>query len=224
VRGLASFRQPTGGLRVRAYKFPLLFLLLFALTLAAACKPSRGQGGAANTGRPDTASNAAGRRAETEPKDYLDTDGDFSIKVPDGWAVEREEKDGAYMTVIRPTRQRPANISILTIKAARARTDPAELQSRTLVESSQPFFRGWFDGLAEQARVEDRSDVYPTRFANLNALRLDVTYYRDDADDPRRGYAVYLIGDRTTCFITLTAGRSQLKELEEILSTIRIEP
>lgn len=194
------------------------------MTLAAACRPSRSQGGAANTGWPDTTSNAAERRAETKPKDYLDPDGDFSIKIPDGWAVEREEKDGAYMTVIRPTRQLSANISILAIKAAPPRTGSAELQSHTLAESSQPFFRGWFNGLVEQASVEDRSDVYPTRFANLDALRLDVTYHRDDADDPRRGYAVYLVGDRTTCFITLTAGRSQLKELEEILSTIRIEP
>ncbi|MFL6286660.1 MAG: hypothetical protein ACJ74Q_26275 [Pyrinomonadaceae bacterium] len=207
-----------------AYKFPALLLLLFALTLAQACKPSRGQKGAANTGRTDAPSNAAGRRAGTELNDYYDTDGDFSIKLPDGCAVEREEQDGAYMTVIRPARQRPANISILTIKAVLPKTDSADLQSHMLVDSSEPFFRGWFNGLVEQARVEDRSDVYPTQFANLNAMRLDVTYYRDDDDDPRRGYAVYLIGDKTACFITLTAGRSQFKELEEILSTIRIEP
>lgn len=214
---------------MRAYKFPPLLLLLFAVTLTGACKPSSGRMGEA-TNNPlaatsdAAASNVAGRRSAAESKDYRDPNGDLSIKIPDGWTVMREELDGAHMTVIRPEQQSAANLSIMTIKAAPLRTDSAELQSHMLVESSRPFFRGWVDALVKQARVEDRSDVYPTRFANLNALRLDVTYYRDDAEDPRRGYGIYLIGERTTFFLTLTAGRSQFKELEEILSTVRIEP
>lgn len=128
------------------------------------------------------------------------------------------------MTVIRPEHYRAANLSIMTVKGAPAKADSAELQSHMLVEGSKPFFQGWLNGLKEQARVEGTGDIYPTRWGNFNALRMDVTYYRGDADDPRQGYCIFLNGDKTIFFISVTGSRSRFKELEEVISTIRIEP
>ena len=184
-----------------------LCILLFAVTLGESC----GAGGASN-------------RGNLSSKDYSDPDHAFAIKIPDGWKVEREEKDEAYLTVIRPNQYRAANLSIMTIKAAPAKTDTAELKSHMLVESSKPFFQGWINGLREQARVEGTGNIYPTRFGDFDALRMDVTYYREDADDPRQGYSVFLIGSKTTFFISLTGSQARFKELEEIISTIRMEP
>lgn len=201
-------------------------VLLLASTLGGACR-------ARNTGyRREVVANgnsnatvhAPDNRGSVSSKLYTDPDNAFTIRIPDDWGVERDEKDGAYMTVIRPEQSRGANLSIMTIKAVRETTDSAELKSYMLVESSKPFFQAWVNGLREQARVEVTRDVHTMRFNNSDALGLNLNYYREDADDPHRGYCVFLIGDKTTFFIASTASRTRFKELEEIVSTIRIEP
>jgi hypothetical protein len=128
------------------------------------------------------------------------------------------------MTVIRPEQYLAANLSIMTIKGGAEKTASAELKSHRLVEGSKPYFQGWINGLKEQARVEGTGNIYPVRFANFEALRMDVTYYKGDANDPRQGYSVFLFGDKTTFFISLTGSQSRFKELEAIISTIRVEP
>jgi hypothetical protein len=210
-----------------ANRFPSLCFLLFAVMLGEACSA----GGASNNrdmASPnislDAGDNAPGNRGGVSPKDYSDPDNTFAIKMPSGWIVEREEKDGAYLTVIRPAQYRAANLSIMTIKGAPTKTDAAELKSHMLVESSKPIFQGWINALKEQARVEGTGRIYPTQFNKLDALRMDVTYYREDGDDPRQGYGIFLVGDKTAFFISLTGSQSRFKELEEIISTLRIEP
>jgi hypothetical protein len=168
--------------------------------------------------------NAPSGRAAAGSRDYTDPDRAFSIKVPDGWKVEREEKDGAYMTVLRSDEYRAANLSILTANVAPAKTASADLQDYTLTEAGKPFFQGWVDGLKEQAHVEGLGEVYGTRVDNFAALRLDITYYRGDGDDPRKGYGLFLYGRRTTFFISLTGSRLGFAELEKIISTLNIEP
>ncbi|MCA1565914.1 MAG: hypothetical protein LC803_09805 [Acidobacteria bacterium] len=212
-----------------ANRFYRLFLLLFAVIHGGACGT-----GSARLQRESTASNnprnvggqvpSNSGSASSSSKDYNSPDNAFALKIPSGWKLDREEADGAYMTVIRPAQSRAANLSIMTVTGGAAKTASAELNSRMLVEGSKPFFQGWISGLKEQARVEGTGDIYPTRFADLDALRMDVTYYRDDAEDPRQGYSVFLIGDKTTFFISLTGSQSRFRELEEIISTIRIEP
>jgi hypothetical protein len=98
------------------------------------------------------------------------------------------------------------------------------LRSYKLADSSRPYFQGWIEALSGQARAEGTGDVRPMQFNNSSAMGMDVTYYRGDADDPRRGRAVYLFGDSKTFFISLTAGSALFGELEEIVSTMRIEP
>jgi hypothetical protein len=199
---------------MRANRSHGLFALLLAATLAGAC----GADGDQASRLPASPPGGVGSR------DYKDPDGAFAVKVPGGWKVEREDKDGAYLTVIRHEQYRAANLSILTIPGASAKNAPADLQPHVLADSSRPFFQGWIGGLKEQARVEGTGDVYPTQFKNFRAMRLDVTYYRGDADDPRSGYAIFFYGDKTSYFISLTGSRSGFKELEEIISTLRIEP
>ena len=53
---------------------------------------------------------------------------------------------------------------------------------------------------------------------------MDITYYRGDADDPRLGRGIYLLGDKTTFFVSMTASHPRFRELEEIVATLRIEP
>jgi hypothetical protein len=209
---------------MRTNTFRGLIFLLLAVTLASACAagknletPLPGNSTAAGT---SGAINGVGVGSRV----YADPDDAFAVNIPAGWQVEREEHDGASMTAIRPGHHRAHNIAIMTVKAAPAPTDSAELKSFTLTDSSKPFFKGWLEGLREQARVEGTGEVYPTRFDNSSALRMDVTYYRGDADDPRQGRCVYLIGKRTTFFICLTASSSRFGELEEVTSTLRIEP
>lgn len=212
---------------MRADRFCSLFLLLFAVMLGEACgarHAGNDMGSTSSNNLLAAGGNAPGDRGSVSSKDYNDPDNAFAIKIPGGWRVERNEEDGAYMTVIRPDQSRAANLSIMTINGAPTKTDPAELKSHTLAEASKPFFQGWINGLREQARVEGTGNVYPTQFVNFDALRMDVTYYKGDADDPRQGYTVFLFTDKTTFFISLTGSQSRFKELEEIISTLRIEP
>jgi hypothetical protein len=203
---------------MRAKRFYSLLFLTLALMLGEACATSRPHTG------PDAGGDAQANPGILGPRDYSAPDNTFTVKIPGGWKLQREEKDGAFLTVILPAQTRPANLSIVTINSSFERTDSAERKSHILVEVSKPFFQGWINGLKEQARVEGTGNIYPTRFADFEALRMDVTYYRDDADDPRQGYSLFLIGDKTTFFIYLTGSKPQFKELEQIISTIRLEP
>lgn len=209
---------------MRMNRFSSLLTLLLTLSLAGACGAARSRSGASSDNTPPAGANAAANRGGARTKVYRDPGGDFAVSIPEDWRVEREERNGAYMTTIRPNPNRAANLSILTVKAAPAETDSAELRSFMLTEGSKPFFRGWVEGLREQARVEGRGEVEPTQLDNSNALRMDITYYRGDADDPRLGRGIYLIGDKATFFVSMTASRSGFRELEEIVATLRIGP
>lgn len=207
-----------------AIKSHSLFFLLLVVAPAGACGDVRNRESAPSDSSPGAVVQTTGGRAGGSVQDYTDPDDAFTIKIPGGWKVEREENDGAYMTIIRHEQYRAANLSIMTIKAAPPKNTPVDLQPHMLSESSKPFFQGWINGLSEQARIEGTGEVYPTVFDNVSAVRMDVTYYRGDADDPREGYSIFLNGDKTTFFISLTASRSRLRELEEMISTLRVEP
>jgi len=152
---------------------------------------------------------------------YSAPDNAFTIKLPSDWNVKRDQTDLGYLTVIQ---HRAANITILTANNSLPEFDTAEQKSHLLVESGKPFFEGWIGSLEKQARIEGTGKIYPTRFVGLEALRTDVIYYRGDADDPRLGYSVFLFGDKTSFFISVTGSRARFKNLESIISTIRIEP
>lgn len=204
-----------------------LLFLLTVVTLGQSCgaaeRANHSEGVSPGRDSAKPGGEATGNRSAGS-KDYADPDGAFSVKLPPSWEVKREENDGSYMTVFTSGEYRAANLSIMTVNAAPAETNPADLQDHMLVEASQPFFQGWINGLKEQARVEGLGNVYRTRVDGVDAVRLDVTYYRGDGDDPRQGYALFLIGKKTTFFISLTGARPGFGELEKIISTLDIEP
>lgn len=212
---------------MRAGRLYRLFLLA-AATLGLSCGAGQGAspGGGVSPGRDSSKAGgkAPGDLGDAGSKKYADPGGAFSVKIPHGWKAAREEHDGAYMTVFTSGEYRAANLSIMTINGAPDQPDSTDLQEFTLTQASQPFFQGWINGLKEQARVEGLGEVYRTRVANLDARRLDITYYRGDGDDPRKGYALFLIGRKTTFFISLTGTRPGFGELEKIISTLEIEP
>jgi hypothetical protein len=212
---------------MRAGKLYGLFLLT-AVTLGQSCGAGGGGNNRENISLESDSlkapGGAPGNRGSSGLKDYTDPDRAFSIKIPDGWKVKREENDGSYMTVFSSDEYRAANLSIMTINGAPAKTDSADLQQYRLTEAGKPFFQGWIDGLKEQARVEGMGDVYRTRVDTFDALRLDIIYYRGDKDDPRKGYGLFLIGNKTTFFISLTGNLPGFGELGKIISTLDIEP
>lgn len=204
---------------MRAKRSYSLFFLTLALVIGEACGSAK-----RHPNRPDAGSDAQASPGTVGPSDYSAPDNAFNIRIPGGWKARRDEVDGGFMTLILPDRSRPANLSIMTINNGLRQNASAEWKSNMLVEISKPFFQGWINALKEQARVEGTGNIYPTRFADFDALRMDVTYYRNDADDPRQGYSIFVIGARTTFFISVTGSKSQFQELEQIISTIRLEP
>lgn len=217
---------------MRAGKLHAVFLLT-AVTLAQACdagaRDDNGEVVTPEKSPSKTGVTAQGDRGSAVRKDYADPGGAFSIEIPGGWKVERQEArgahmNGAHMTVVTSEEYCAANLSIMTLKDAPAKTDSADLQDYTLTEGSKLFFRSWVDGLKEQARVEGAGKVYRTRVDNVNALRMDITYYRGDADDPHKGYGLFLIGSKTTFFISLIGNRQGFEELEKVISTLNVEP
>lgn len=161
--------------------------------------------------------------AQVSARNYRDPAGAFTIKLRSGWEAKRERADDSWNTVISSDKY-VGKLAILTIRAAPESGTSDELRSRMLVGASKPFFDGWLASLKEQARVERASRVYKTSVAGVDALRMDVTYYRGDGNDPRTGYAVYCFGDKNTFFISLTGNETGVAALERILSTIEIEP
>jgi hypothetical protein len=154
---------------------------------------------------------------------YRDPAGAFTLQLRNGWEAKREKADDSWNTIISSDKH-VGKLALLTIRAAPPAGTSDELKSRMLVGSSQPFFEGWLNGLKEQARVERASRVYKTTIGGRDALKMDITYYRGDRNDPRTGYAAYLFGRKNTFFISLTGSATGVSALERVLSTFEIEP
>lgn len=153
---------------------------------------------------------------------YTDPDGAFRLKLPSGWKAEREKEEGGSKTLISSDRYNGK----LLILAASIPSDPkrsASLKEYMLTNMSAPYFEGWVNGLKEQARVET-GKVYSTTMGGLNARRRDVTYYRGDGNDPRKGYAIFTLGEGTVIFLGLTGTNEGYAILDSIISGIVIEP
>jgi len=161
--------------------------------------------------------------AQVGARTYRDPEGAFTIELPAGWGAEREQAGDSWNTVISSDKH-AGKLAILSIRAAPEAGVSDELRSRMLVGSSQPFFEGWLKSLKGQARVEKTGKVYRTTVGGVEALRMDVTYYRGDENDPRTGYAAYLFGRTNTLFISLTGSGPGVAALERLLATIKIEP
>ena len=74
-------------------------LMLTVVTLGQSCGATtagnRREGAAPGRGSFNAGAQVPGNRGGAGPKDYADPDGAFSIRLPHGWEVKREEKDDA---------------------------------------------------------------------------------------------------------------------------------
>jgi hypothetical protein len=162
--------------------------------------------------------------AQTNTTRYTAPDRAFSISIPSDWKVERENRETGWMTMISNDSQPPARLVILTNGFNPPNRDFAELRAKILADISAPHFQGWIEALKENSRVSDVSKPYSVRVSGIDARRLDLTYRRGDRYDPRKGYAIFLFGKKTSFFVTLTGSGSAFDELEKVFASWQVEP
>ena len=153
---------------------------------------------------------------------YTDPDGAFRLKLPSGWKAERESEEGGSKTSISSDRYN-GKLLILAARVPKDAKRSARLKRDLLTGMSAPYFEGWVNALKEQARVE-AGKIYSTTMGGLDALRRDVTYYRGDSSDPRKGYAIFTLGEGTVIFLGLTGNAEGYAILDRIISGIEVEP
>jgi hypothetical protein len=141
----------------------------------------------------------------------------FSVVVPAGWQTRVEPSPEGPITWLTDG---TAYVSVMGGRVDMTRVAP-QLRARLLEEGSQPYFRGWLDAVRNVGRVQARP-VTRTRAFGHPALRLDVTYRRGDARDPRTGYALFVQGDRATYFITATAPARAFPAADRLVAALRL--
>jgi hypothetical protein len=78
--------------------------------------------------------------------------------------------------------------------------DPAyatQIQKLLLEETCRPLFRGFMAALGKAGRVETSGKVTRTTALGRNAMRNDFMFYPNKDGKPRKGFMIYLFGDRT---------------------------
>jgi hypothetical protein len=142
----------------------------------------------------------------------------FTVVVPAGWQSRVEPSPEGPITWFTDG---TAYVSVMGGRVDVTGVTP-QLRARFLEEGSQPYFSGWLGALRDLGRVQTRP-VAHTRAFGYPALRLDVTYRRGDARDPRTGYALYVQGDRATYFITATAPSRAFPAADRLVAALRLE-
>lgn len=142
----------------------------------------------------------------------------FTATVPAGWRSQVEPSPEGPITWFTDG---TAYVSVMGGRVD-VTSAPPQLRARHLEEGSQPYFRGWLDALRGMGRVQTRP-VASTRAFGYPALRLDVTYRRGDARDPRTGYALFVQGDRATYFITATGPTRTFAAADGLVAALRLE-
>ena len=141
----------------------------------------------------------------------------FTLTVPAGWRSRVEPSPEGPITWFTDG---AAYVSVMGGRVDVRRVTP-QRRARLLEEGSQPYFRGGLDALRGVGRVRARP-VARTRAFGYPALRLDVTYRRGDARDPRTGYALFVQGDRATYFITATAPARAFPAADRLVASLRL--
>ena len=140
----------------------------------------------------------------------------FSVRLPAGWSARTEPSPEGPITWLTGE---SAVVSVMAARVPGAPPDP-RLRDRLLVDLSQPYFQGWLGALRRVGRVQARP-VTRTRLFGHPALRLDVTYLRNDARGPRTGYALFTLGDNTPYFITASAPVRSLPAANHVVEALR---
>lgn len=152
---------------------------------------------------------------------YRDPGGAFTIEVPTGWEVQRNRESAGWITMISSD-QFVAKVAILANPITPLDEYPNELQETMMREIAQPHFTGWVKALKSQSRVELARKVYKTMFLGSDALRMDVQYFREDKNDPRRAYALFFFKGNKAFFVTPSGSPIGFPKADKIVSTMRI--
>jgi hypothetical protein len=140
----------------------------------------------------------------------------FSVRLPAGWSARTEASPEGPITWLTGEN---AVVSVMAARVPAPRRDP-RLLDRLLADGGQVYFQGWLGALRGIGRVQARP-VTRTRVFGYPALRLDVTYRRGDARDPRTGYALYALGDNTSYFITASAPARSFPAADRVVTALR---
>jgi hypothetical protein len=187
----------------------ILFLLAFLLVLTGALRlTSTHASSRTPPGAPAVAQGA---------NPFVGPDRLFTVMLPAGW---RSRVDASPEGPITWFTDSTAYVSVMAGRVDVTRVTP-QLRARFLEEGSEPYFRGWLDALRDVGRVQARP-VVRTRAFGYPALRLDVTYRRGDARDPRTGYALFVQGDRATYFITAIGPARTFSAADRLVAALRL--
>jgi hypothetical protein len=154
--------------------------------------------------------------AQSSGRLYRDPARTFSIRLPSGWTAEREGE-----VVVISSSEHTAKLAILAGRSSQIADASDEVKYNSLPELGDAVFRGWLGALRDGASRVSAGEARRTKVKGLDAMRMNVKYYRGNS--PREGYGLYVVGDDSIYFITLTGDSSGLEALEDVFSTLRFE-
>lgn len=186
-----------------------LGMTLATLLLLGSCRESRGE---------------AERVAPPEAtREYHDPDRRFTLQLPAGWTVERKVDANGWLTFAQ-SENPVAKLIILANPIPSLEGEPADLRDRQLVELARPIFTGWIESLKDQGRVEILRRAYRVKVRGMDAMRLDVRYFRGDARDPRQAQALFLFSRRSSFFLVASAERAGRAVGDQVLASWQVLP
>lgn len=98
----------------------------------------------------------------------------------------------------------------------------AQVQSRLLEEVGQPFFTGSMEALREAGRVETSGKVSRTMALGRNAMRSDFVLYPKKDGKPRKGFMIYLHGERTSYFFAAIGNEHEYPTVAQMFEATEI--
>jgi len=143
-------------------------------------------------------------KALAEETTYQSPDLCFSFPVSDGMQTQRNALDPKTFMTTAVSGDGKLHIKVMNMGLKL--NAPPEKMKFMLQESARPYFEGWLGPFQKEAReFKITRQVSETRLNRHDALVMEVNYLRGDADDPRKGKAIYLITPNQTYLITATA-------------------
>jgi len=155
--------------------------------------------------------------AQRSGRTYRDPARTFSIRLPSGWTAERSGE-----LIVISSSEYTAKLTALVGRDSRFASASEEVKYRAIPEMSQVLFNPWLDVLRDGASRVSAERAFRTKVKGLDAMRMNVTYYRGSS--PRKGYALYVMGGEAVYFFTLTGDEDGLEAVREVFSTIQFEP
>ena len=139
-------------------------------------------------------------------KEYKDPGGAFTLDLPEGWQVQRQELPGVGVQTFLGTDDDDAVvIEIVAMKGDKELDDQAMELGKTIVEQA-------LAGMKEEGTSFRSKQSGKTTFAGRNAYRADAVYVEDDDDVVQQGTMIAVAGKHHLLVITAYGPKSSAKE------------